>query len=221
EVTHAWGMTEVSPVGSVSTPTAEVAEMDAEGQLRSNLKQGRSPLGVELKLSDDDGRTLPRDGVTFGRLMVRGPAVVRRYFKGEGDEILDDEGYFDTGDMATIDPQGFMQITDRAKDVIKSGGEWISSIEIENIVAGHSKVELCAVVGVSHPKWDERPVLLVKLRSGATATPEEFLGFLEGKIARWWMPDDVLFLADIPLGPTGKVDKKRLRADLKGEDAPT
>jgi fatty-acyl-CoA synthase len=148
--------------------------------------------------------------------MVRGPAVSRRYFKDEGGEILDEEGYFDTGDMATIDAHGFMQITDRAKDVIKSGGEWISSIAIENIVAGHPKAELCAVIGIPHPKWDERPVLLVKLREDTVATRDEFLDYLQGKIARWWMPDDIVFLSEIPLGPTGKVDKKRLRAELKG-----
>ncbi|WP_372784351.1 long-chain-fatty-acid--CoA ligase [Phenylobacterium sp.] len=220
EVTHAWGMTEVSPVGTVSTATDEIAALDADAQLRFNLKQGRAPLGVELKLKDEAGQALPEDGVQFGRLMVRGPAVARRYFKDEGGEILDEDGYFDTGDMATIDPHGFMQITDRAKDVIKSGGEWISSIEIENIVAGHPKVELCAVVAIPHPKWDERPVLLVKLRADQAATRDDFLDYLQGRIARWWMPDDVVFLSEIPLGPTGKVDKKRLRADLRGFTAP-
>jgi fatty-acyl-CoA synthase len=147
--------------------------------------------------------------------------VVREYFRGEGGEILDEEGFFDTGDVATIDPLGFMQITDRAKDVIKSGGEWISSIEIENIAAGHPKALLAAVIGVAHPKWDERPLLLVRLKDGESATREEFLAFLDGKIARWWMPDDVVFVDDIPLGATGKIDKKLIRQRLEGYVLPT
>ncbi len=152
--------------------------------MQFKLKQGRPPAGVELKLTDDAGERLPHDGTTFGRLKIRGPYVVGEYFQGEGGNILDDEGYFDTGDVATIDPLGYMQITDRAKDVIKSGGEWISSIEIENLAAGHPKALLAAVIGVAHPKWDERPLLLVKLRDGETATTAEFLQFLEGKIAK-------------------------------------
>jgi fatty-acyl-CoA synthase len=137
--------------------------------------------------------------------------VAGEYFRGDGGNILDDEGYFDTGDVATIDAAGYMQITDRAKDVIKSGGEWISSIEIENIAAGHPKALLAAVIGVAHPKWDERPLLLVKLREGEAAEPAEFLSFLEGRIAKWWMPDDVVFVDEIPLGATGKIDKKVIR----------
>jgi fatty-acyl-CoA synthase len=154
-------------------------------------------------------------------LKVRGPFVVGAYFRGEGGNILDDEGYFDTGDVATIDELGYMQITDRAKDVIKSGGEWISSIEIENIAAGHPKATLAAVIGVHHPKWDERPLLLVKLNDGETATREEFLAFLDGKIAKWWMPDDVVFVDDIPLGATGKIDKKLIRQRMEGYVLPT
>ncbi|MDQ0463451.1 fatty-acyl-CoA synthase [Caulobacter ginsengisoli] len=211
EVIHAWGMTEMSPLGTLGTPTAETAEMPFDQQLPYMLKQGRPPMGVQLRLLDDEGRELPHDGKTFGRLMVKGHAVVREYFKGAGGQILDSDGYFDTGDVATIDPAGFMQITDRAKDVIKSGGEWISSIDIENIAMGHPKAELAAVIGVPHPKWDERPLLLVKLKPGETATKEEFLQYLDGKIAKWWMPDDVLFVDDIPLGATGKIDKKILR----------
>ncbi|MGH6971728.1 MAG: AMP-binding enzyme, partial [Caulobacteraceae bacterium] len=163
----------------------------------------------------------PHDGKTFGRLKVRGAFIAGAYFKGEGGEILDEEGFFDTGDVATIDPLGYMQITDRAKDVIKSGGEWISSIEIENLAAGHPKAELAAVIGVAHPKWDERPLLLVKLKEGQSATREEFLQFLEGKIARWWMPDDVVFVDDIPLGATGKIDKKVIRQRFEGYVLPT
>jgi len=166
---------------------------------------------VELKLTDDDGARLPHDGKTFGRLKVRGPYVARAYFQAEDEDILDAEGFFDTGDVATIDPEGFMRITDRAKDVIKSGGEWISSIEIENLAMGHPKAALAAVIGIPHTRWGERPLLLVKLKAGQDATAEELLGFLEGKIAKWWMPDAVHFITDIPLGATGKVDKKKLR----------
>jgi len=211
EVVHAWGMTETSPLGTLSTMTPEVTKLPYEQQLAYRLKQGRPPAGVELKLTDDDDKPQPHDGKTFGRLKIRGPFIVREYFKGAGGKILDEDGYFDTGDVATIDQYGFMQITDRAKDVIKSGGEWISSIDIENIAVGHPKCALAAVIGVVHPKWDERPLLLVKLKDGVEATKEEFLQFLDGKIAKWWMPDDVLFVDDIPLGATGKIDKKLIR----------
>ncbi|HEY5072422.1 MAG TPA: long-chain-fatty-acid--CoA ligase [Caulobacteraceae bacterium] len=216
EVVHAWGMTETSPLGTLSTPTPEIAALPFEAQMPYKLKQGRPPAGVELRLADDGGAPIAHDGATFGRLRIKGPFIAREYFKGEGGGILDEDGFFDTGDVATIDAAGYMQITDRAKDVIKSGGEWISSIEIENIAAGHPKALLAAVIGVAHPKWDERPLLLVRLRDGESATPEEFLGFLEGKIARWWMPDDVQFVDDIPLGATGKIDKKLIRERLAG-----
>jgi fatty-acyl-CoA synthase len=221
EVTHAWGMTETSPLGTQATPTHKIAAMPYEEQLKYRLKQGRAPAGVELKLTDDEGARLPHDGTTFGRLKVRGPFIVREYFKGEGGDILDSEGFFDTGDVATIDEHGFMQITDRAKDVIKSGGEWISSIEIENIAVGHPKAAMAAVIGVAHPKWDERPLLLVKLKEGESATREEFLSFLEGKIAKWWTPDDVVFVDEIPLGATGKIDKKLIRQSYQDYVLPT
>jgi fatty-acyl-CoA synthase len=211
DVVHAWGMTEMSPLGAQSTPTPEVAALSFDEQMPYKLKQGRAPIGVDMRLVDDAGRILPRDGKTFGRLEVRGAFVARAYFKGDGGQILDGDGYFDTGDVATIDPAGYMQITDRAKDVIKSGGEWISSIEIENIAAGHPKALIAAVIGVAHPKWDERPLLLVKLKDGESATAEEFLQFLDGKIAKWWMPDAVEFVDEIPLGATGKIDKKLIR----------
>ncbi|THD64804.1 long-chain-fatty-acid--CoA ligase [Phenylobacterium sp.] len=220
-VTHAWGMTETSPLGTLATPSGKTMHLDPEEQLRFTLKQGRPPIGIELKLVDDAGNRLPHDGDTFGRLLVRGPFVVGEYFRGDGGAILDDEGFFDTGDVATIDEHGFMQITDRAKDVIKSGGEWISSIEIENLAVGHPKAALCAVIGAAHPKWDERPVLLVKLEPGQEAAKEEFLVYLEGKIAKWWMPDDVVFVDDIPLGATGKIDKKLIRERMKGYVLPT
>ena len=215
DVLHAWGMTETSPLGTLGSPNARVAGLSYDERMVYKLKQGRPPLGIDMKLTDDEDRELPHDGKTFGHLKVSGPFVVREYFKGAGGRILDKDGYFDTGDVATIDPEGFMQITDRAKDVIKSGGEWISTIDIENIAVGHPAVELAAVIGVAHPKWDERPLLVIKLKQGATATKEELLRFLEGKIAKWWMPDDVVFVDDIPLGATGKIDKKVIRERLK------
>ncbi|MEO8115686.1 MAG: long-chain-fatty-acid--CoA ligase [Phenylobacterium sp.] len=220
-VTHAWGMTETSPLGTLSTPTGDTATLSPEQQLRFTLKQGRVPVGIELKLVDDAGERLPHDGTTFGKLLVRGSFVVGEYFKGEGGQILDADGWFDTGDVATIDEYGFMQITDRAKDVIKSGGEWISTIEIENIAMGHPKAALAAVIGAAHPKWDERPVLLVKLMPGETGAKQEFLDFLEGKIAKWWTPDDVVFVDDIPLGATGKIDKKLIRQRMADYVLPT
>ncbi len=211
EVVHAWGMTETSPLGTLATPTPEIAALSFDEQVPYKLKQGRPPLGVQLKLTNDAGERVAHDGARFGRLKIKGPFIAGAYFRGDGGAILDEEGYFDTGDVATIDPAGYMQITDRAKDVIKSGGEWISSIEIENIAAGHPKALMAAVIGVHHPKWEERPLLLVRLRDGETARPEEFLRYLDGKIARWWMPDDVVFVDEIPLGATGKIDKKLIR----------
>lgn len=221
DVTHAWGMTETSPLGTIAQPSGAMLDLTEEQLLQAKLKQGRTPFTMEMKLTDDAGNTLPHDGVTFGRLKVKGPYIVGQYFKGEGGEILDEAGFFDTGDVATIDGTGFMQITDRAKDVIKSGGEWISSIEIENIAVGHPKAALAAVIGAAHPKWDERPVLLVKLKPGEEATKDEFLAFLEGKIAKWWTPDDVVFVDDIPLGATGKIDKKLIRERMKDYTLPT
>ncbi len=221
DVVHAWGMTETSPLGTLSTPTPEVAALSFDDQIPYKLKQGRPPVGVQLKLTGDDGAAKPRDGTSFGRLSIRGPFIAGAYFKGDGGNLLDEEGFFDTGDIATIDQAGYMQITDRAKDVIKSGGEWISSIEIENIAAGHPKALLAAVIGVAHPKWDERPLLLVRLRDGETAEPGEFLRYLDGKIAKWWMPDDVVFVDDIPLGATGKIDKKLIRQRFEGYLLPT
>ncbi|WP_454761163.1 long-chain-fatty-acid--CoA ligase [Caulobacter segnis] len=217
EVVHAWGMTETSPVGTLSVMTDELSKLPYDEQMPYRLKQGRPPLGVEICLRDDEGNPLPHDGKAFGHLKIRGPIIAAEYFRGAGGKILDEEGFFDTGDVATIDDHGFMQITDRAKDVIKSGGEWISTIEIENIAVGHPKAALAAVVGAAHPKWDERPVLLVKLKEGETATKQEFIDFLHGKIAKWWMPDDVLFVDDIPLGATGKIDKKVIRKRLADE----
>lgn len=211
EVVHAWGMTETSPLGTLSVMTEDLAALPFEAQMPYRLKQGRPPMGVELKLTNDAGERLPHDGKSFGNLKIRGPIIACEYFRGAGGRILDDEGFFDTGDVATIDGHGFMQITDRAKDVVKSGGEWISTIDIENIALGHPKAAMTAVIGVPHPKWDERPILLVKLKAGETASKQEFLDFLQGKIAKWWTPDDVVFVDEIPLGATGKVDKKLIR----------
>ena len=220
DVIQGWGMTETSPLATMSIPSPKVATLSFEEQVPYKLKQGRLLCNLDLKLVDDSGARLPHDGKTFGRLMIKGPTVASSYYGGEGGELIDDEGFFDTGDISTIDPDGYMQITDRAKDVIKSGGEWISSIDVENIALAHPKAELCAVVGVVHPKWDERPILLVQLKPGESADKQDFLDFLEGKIARWWMPDDVLFVDLVPLGPTGKIDKKQLRLQLTGYRLP-
>ncbi|ONF95637.1 Long-chain-fatty-acid--CoA ligase [Sphingomonas jeddahensis] len=211
EVVQGWGMTETSPLATLSSPSAEVAAMDDDAQVAHKIKQGRLMCGLKFKLTDDEGATLPHDGTTFGHLKIKGPTIVASYFGNEGGEILDEDGYFDTGDVATIDGRGYMQITDRSKDVVKSGGEWISSIEIENIAAGHPAVALAAVIGVAHPKWDERPILLCQLKPGAMAEKGDLTTFLDGKIAKWWMPDDVVFVDEIPLGATGKIDKKLIR----------
>jgi fatty-acyl-CoA synthase len=214
DVLQLWGMTESSPLGTVATLTPEIAALPFDQQIPYKLKQGRPPVGIQLKLTDEAGKPVPHDGQAFGRLSMKGPFVVKEYFRSEGGKILDDEDYFDTGDVATIDAEGFMHITDRAKDVIKSGGEWISSIEIENIAAGHPKALIAAVIGVPHPKWEERPMLLVQLKPGHTASAEEFIAYLDGKIAKWWIPEEVRFVDEIPLGGTGKIDKKLIRQKM-------
>ena len=220
DVIQGWGMTETSPLGTVSVPSPKVARLSVDEQIAYKLKQGRLLCNLDLKLVDDEGRRLPQDGKTFGRLMIKGPTIASGYYGGQAGDVLDNEGFFDTGDVSTIDADGYMQITDRAKDVIKSGGEWISSIDVENIAMGHPKAALCAVIGVTHPKWDERPILLVQLKPGETAEGREFLDYLDGRIAKWWMPDDVVFVDEIPLGPTGKIDKKLLRQRLTGYSLP-
>jgi len=214
QVTHAWGMTEMSPLGTTCSLKAEYAGLKGDALLDILQKQGHSPFGVEMKITDDQGRRMPWDGKTFGRLKVRGPAVAKAYFKDDSN-ILDEEGFFDTGDVGTIDRYGYLNITDRSKDVIKSGGEWISSIELENIAVGHPKVAEAAVIGIRHPKWDERPLLVIVLKAGQKASKEEMLTFLEGKIAKWWMPDDVAFVAEIPHTATGKIQKTALRDQFK------
>lgn len=220
EVIQGWGMTETSPLGTVSVANASVAAKPDGEQMPYKLKQGRLLCGLEMKLVDDAGNLLPHDGKTPGRLMIKGPTISAGYFGAEGGDILDEDGFFDTGDVSTIDAEGYMQITDRAKDVVKSGGEWISSIEIENIAAGHEAVAIAAVVGVIHPKWDERPILLCQLKSGGQANATDIRQYLDGKIAKWWMPDDILFVEEIPLGPTGKIDKLAIRAGLNGYSLP-
>ena len=225
EVLHGWGMTEMSPMGTVGKLLPDHAAMDHEAQIKTKLKQGRTPFTVEMKVVDDAGVVRPHDGQTFGRLLVRGPSIARAYFKNAGaknekGECLEPCGFFDTGDVATIDELGIMQITDRAKDVIKSGGEWISSIDIENIAVGAEGVANAAVIGVLHPKWDGRPLLIIEPKPGAAPTRKQLLAFLEGKIAKWWTPDDVVFVEKIPLGATGKINKLALRETFKDYKLP-
>lgn len=215
EVVHAWGMTETSPLGTLGTLPVHLVDAGIDARIEHKLKQGRPPFGVEIRIVDDEGRDLERDDKTSGRLLVRGAAVAAGYFKGEGGQVLDDQGFFDTGDVATLDEQCTMQIKDRAKDVIKSGGEWISSIEIENIAVGHPKVANAAAIGIFHPKWDERPLLIIEPVKGDPPTREEVLRELDGKIAKWWTPDDVVFIEQIPLGATGKINKRALREQFK------
>src|SRR6476620_2771508 len=214
EVIHAWGMTEMSPLGTACTLKPEYAALGGDARLDIQQKQGQTPFMVEMKITDDAGKRLPWDGKTFGRLGVRGPSVARAYYK-EDDAILDQEGFFDTGDVSTIDQHGYMQVTDRAKNVIKSGGEWISSIDLENLAVGHPKVAEAAVVGVKHPKWDERPLLIIVLKKDQAATRDEILRFMQGKIASWWMPDEVVFVDEIPHTATGKILKTVLRERFK------
>lgn len=220
-VNHLWGMTEMSPLGTIAQFKAGMEKMSFDEQIDIKVKQGRAPYLVEMKITDDDGKELPRDGKAFGHLLVRGPFVVGEYIKGDGGEILNEDGFFDTGDVATIDELGFMQITDRAKDVIKSGGEWISSIEIENIAVGHDSVAEAAVIGIAHPKWDERPLLIIIKKQGADINKEEMLKYLDGKIVKWWMPDDVVFVDEIPHTATGKIQKLTLRQQFADYKLPT
>ena len=225
EVLHAWGMTEMSPLGTVCTLKNAQTVLPPEEQLKVRLKQGRVVYGVDMKIVDDEGRELPWDGKSYGDLLVRGPWIIASYYKGEGgDPLRYDEhgkGWFPTGDVATIDPDGFMQITDRSKDVIKSGGEWISSIDVENIAMAHPAVAMAACIGMRHPKWDERPIVVVVKKPGASVTREELLAFYEGKTAKWQIPDDVVFVDAIPLGATGKMQKMTLRQQLKDYVLPT
>ena len=208
---HLWGMTETSPLGTASTPTAAVWELPESTRNELLLKQGRTLYGIEMQIRDSRGAVAPHDGKTFGPLWVRGPWVAASYFKGDGGQVLDADGWFPTGDVATWDAYGFMKITDRTKDVIKSGGEWISSIDVENIAMAHPKVSLAAAVAAFHPKWDERPVLVIQPVAGAQPTKQEILEFLEPRMAKWWLPDDVIFVQQMPMTATGKTLKASLR----------
>jgi len=221
QVNHAWGMTEMSPLGTIGTMNSFVSDLDDDAIIDVKCKQGRGIYGVEMKIVDENGKECPRDGKAFGHLKVRGPWVAKAYFRSEGGDILDEDGWFDTGDVATIDPFGYMQITDRTKDVIKSGGEWISSIDLENEAVGHPDVAEAAVIGIFHPKWDERPLLIIRKNEGADVSKDAVLSFLSDKIAKWWMPDDVAFVDDIPHTATGKINKLALREQFKDYVLPT
>jgi acyl-CoA synthetase (AMP-forming)/AMP-acid ligase II len=224
EVIHAWGMTEMSPLGTLCKLKAKHLELPAEAQQRILEKQGKVIYGVDMEIVDDEGHPQRWDGETSGNLVVRGPWVIQSYFGQAQSPLLQIPGrgaWFPTGDVATIDPDAFMQITDRSKDVIKSGGEWISSIDLENIAMAHPAVHEAAAIACAHPKWDERPLLVVVKKPGAALTREELLGFYEGKIAKWQIPDDVAFVAEIPHTATGKIQKLKLREQFKDHRLPT
>jgi fatty-acyl-CoA synthase len=223
EVLHAWGMTEMSPLGTLCTLKNKHLLLSKEEQMKIRLKQGRAIYGMDMKIVDAAGRALPHDGKTYGDLLVKGPWIVAEYFKqseeaSSGSPLVD--GWFPTGDVATIDADGYMQITDRSKDVIKSGGEWISSIDIENIAVAHPAVAMAACIGVFHPKWDERPIIAVVKKPGAAVSRDELIQFYDGKTAKWQIPDDVVFVDAIPLGATGKMLKTKLRESLKDYKLP-
>jgi len=221
ELIQGWGMTEMSPLGTANSPKVGMESMTDDERFALGTKAGRAIFGCEIRIVDDDGKELPWDGVAYGALQVRGPWICSDYFKLEGQSgSHTDDGWFDTGDVATIDPNGYMAITDRTKDVIKSGGEWISSIEIENNAIGHPAVAEAAVIGVAHPKWTERPLLIVIKAEGQDLSKEEMLAWLDGKIAKWWLPDDVVFVDDIPHTATGKIKKVELRKQFADYQLP-
>ena len=219
-VLHAWGMTEMSPVGTVPGFKAKHAGLSADERYAVMAKQGRAVYGVDMKIVDENGAELPWGTETSGDVLVKGPWIISSYFRGEGGDPLVD-GWFPTGDVARIDADGYMQITDRSKDVIKSGGEWIGSIDLENIAMAHPGVAMAACIAAFHPKWDERPLLVVMKKPGATVTRDELIAFFDGRIAKWWTPDDVIFVDAIPLGATGKMQKNKLREQFKGHTLPT
>jgi fatty-acyl-CoA synthase len=220
EVLHAWGMSEMSPLGTLCTLKNKHMALSEEAQNAIRLKQGRAIYGVDMKIVDPEGKSLPWDGKVFGDLYVKGPWIVREYFKGEGGDPLI-EGWFPTGDVGTIDPDGYLQITDRSKDVIKSGGEWIGSIDLENIAMAHPAIAMAACIAIHHPKWDERPLLVAVKRPGMDVTREELIKFYDGKIAKWWTPDDVQFVEAIPIGATGKMLKTKLREQFVNYKLPS
>jgi fatty-acyl-CoA synthase len=210
-----WGMTETSPIGVIGRLLPRHGGLSAQERIGVKMKAGRAVWGVGLKIVGDDGRELPHDGKAYGHLHVRGPWIASGYFKGEGGQVLDADGWFPTGDVATIDADGYVQLVDRAKDVIKSGGEWISSIDLENAAIGHPAVMEAAIIGVSHPKWQERPLLLAVRRPGQQVTREDLLGYLGEKVAKWWVPDDVVFVDQLPHTATGKLLKTKLREQYR------
>ena len=223
DVLHAWGMTEMSPLGTLCTLKNKHLLLTKEEQMKIRLKQGRAIYGMDMKIIDETGKELPHDGKAFGDLLVKGPWIVTEYFKQAEEPSPTSpliNGWFPTGDVATIDPDGYLQITDRSKDVIKSGGEWISSIDIENIAVAHPAVAMAACIGVYHPKWDERPILAVVKKPGAEVTRDALISFYEGKTAKWQIPDDVVFVDAIPIGATGKMQKNKLREVLKDYKLP-
>ena len=209
-VIHAWGMTEMSPLGTTNVPTLEMESMSKDEKYTIQLKQGKPIDGVELKVVDDTGNDLPHDGESQGHLLVRGPLMLQKYFKADNDAV-DKDGWFDTGDISVLDQDGYMTIKDRAKDVIKSGGEWISSIDLENAAFGHPEVAEACVVGIPHPKWDERPMLFIVTSTGEEIDKQSILDFLASKVAKWWLPDEIIFLNELPHGATGKLQKFELR----------
>ena len=214
-VAHAWGMTETSPLGTIGMPNAQTAQLEGEEMTDMQCKQGRGIIGIEMCIMDEDGTQLPRDGKTSGRLMVRGPWVVAEYFRGDGGNIIEGDGWFDTGDMACIGTDGFMQITDRSKDVIKSGGEWISSIDLENAAVSHPDILEAAVIGVYHPQWEERPLMIIIPNEGKTVTYESLIEHLTPLVVKWWLPDGMEIVSEIPHTATGKISKKDLRVQFK------
>ncbi len=218
KIHQAWGMTEMSPLGTYSSLKKKHDALSKDEQFAIEVKQGRCIYGVDLKIVDGEGKELPRDGKTSGDLLVRGSWIIDRYYQIEKSPLVD--GWFPTGDVGTLDPDGYLQITDRSKDVIKSGGEWISSIDLENLAMAHPAVAMAAVIGVVHPKWDERPLLVVVKKPGAEVTAAELIKFYDGKIAKWWTPDDVQFIDALPLGATGKVQKNKLREHFKDYTLP-
>jgi len=220
-VWHAWGMTEMSPAGTVNQPNNRQQHETREQQYARQVKQGRAVASIDMKIVGPDGRELPRDGVSVGELKVRGHSVCSAYYKEPTSASHDADGWFSTGDVGTIDPDGFLQLTDRSKDLIKSGGEWISSIELENIAVGHPEVQEAAAIAIKHPKWDERPLLVVVRRPGGKVTREDLLGYFEGKVAKWWIPDDVAFVDELPHTATGKLSKLTLRQKFQDYALPT
>jgi acyl-CoA synthetase (AMP-forming)/AMP-acid ligase II len=220
-VIHAWGMTEMSPIGTACNLKKKHTGLSLDDKIELSLKQGRAVYGVDMKIVDGTGKEQPWDGKAFGNLLVRGPWITSGYFKGEGGDAVDDDDWFDTGDVSTIDPDGYMQITDRSKDVIKSGGEWISSIDLENEAVGCPGIAEAAVIAVSHPKWDERPLLLAVREQGAVVTKDDVIDHLRGSLAKWQLPDDVIFVDELPHTATGKILKTKLRAEYKDHKLPT